>query len=84
MNKYLYVVFLGGKLSKNRLGEDHETVLVIAKNESEAKLKAKSKWQGISNYGLHIDAIQKIETIDNHKIIIEEIKNKSSLNNFIK
>lgn len=56
--------------SKDRLIEDHEILLVVAKNEEQAKqqLKTKSKlWSDI-----HIDAILEINNIDWYDIILQK------------
>ena len=82
MKEHLYVVFLGGKLPPNRVGEDHEIVFVVANSQFEAKEKAKEKWQGHTTIGLHIDAIKRIDKVDNYKIIIEKTRENKSLNKF--
>lgn len=71
MQKNLFAVFLGGKLAGDRLGEDHEVVFVVAANQQQARKLAKAKWKGIANE-VHVDAIQKLEIIDGHRIVLNE------------
>ena len=82
MRKNLFAVFLGGKLADDRLGEDHEVVFVIAANQKEARTLAKTKWKGVAD-GVHIDAIQKLEIIDGHRILLEatEESDRAKINN---
>ena len=84
MKNNLYVVFLGGSLPPNRIGEDHEIVFVVAKNQMDAEIKAKQKWQGYTNYGVHIDSIKKINEVDNYKLELVKIKSDEKLNKFFK
>jgi hypothetical protein len=68
----LYIAYLGGKLGNGRMGEDHEAVMVVATNEKEARQKAMAKWGGVSKYGVHVDAVEKIETVDDYEIILKQ------------
>ncbi len=65
----LYVAYLGGKMPPGRIGEDHETVLVVAEDPAQAKLKARAKWQGIG--AAHLDMLSEISTIDGYKITLK-------------
>ncbi|KAM3098484.1 DUF1543 domain-containing protein [Phormidesmis sp. 146-35] len=71
LKKSLFAVFLGGKLASDRLGEDHEVVFVIAGSQKEARTLAKAKWKGIAD-GIHVDAIQKLDIVDGHRILLTE------------
>ena len=68
----LFGVVLGGSLAKGRLGEDHETVFVVASDEVEAKRRAKARWGGSGR--AHLDAIILLEVVDGHRIILEPTK----------
>ena len=68
----LFGVVLGGSLAKGRLGEDHETVFVVAADEGEAKRRAKARWAGSGRP--HLDAIVCLEVVDGHRIILEPTK----------
>jgi hypothetical protein len=80
--KNLFAVFLGGKLADDRLGEDHEVVFVVAANQKEARTLAKAKWKGVAD-GIHVDAVQKVEIIDGHRILLEETEesDRAKINN---
>jgi hypothetical protein len=62
----LYVVYLGGDPSPGRLGEDHEVVVVVARNVKEARAAARAKWQGAASG--HVDAVQAIKVVDGFEI----------------
>ena len=64
----LFVVYLGGPLAPGRIGEDHEVVLVIAEDETDARAKAKAKWRGDSR--VHIDAVSRVNVVDGHKVTV--------------
>jgi len=64
--RYIYVVFLGGNLTPNRFGEDHEIVVVAAISEQEAKEKAKLKWAGVGN--AHVDGLLKVTSVDGYEV----------------
>ena len=68
---YLYAVVLGGRLREGRLGEDHETVFVVASDEDQARSKAKGKWSGDSRKGLHVDALTRVEQVDGYAVRLE-------------
>jgi Domain of Unknown Function (DUF1543) len=82
LKKSLFAVFLGGKLTDDRLGEDHEVVFVVAATQKEARTLAKAKWKGVAE-GIHIDAIQKVEVVDGHRILLEETgeSDRAKINN---
>ncbi len=67
----LYAVVLGGRLAGTRVGEDHETVFVVAENEVQARAKAKDKWSGITRAGLHVDALACLEQVDGYAVKLE-------------
>jgi hypothetical protein len=66
----LYVVYLGGNLAPGRMGEDHEVVLVAAGSVPDARAAAKRKWRGVSRP--HVDAVQRIEVLDGHRVTLTE------------
>lgn len=63
---HLYTAFLGGSMTDGRMGEDHETVLVVADDRDEANAKAKAKWTGTGRS--HVDALQRIDMVDGFRI----------------
>jgi hypothetical protein len=69
----LYAVVLGGKLPGERLGEDHETVFVVAESEELARAQAKAKWSGVAEKGLHIDALKCVEQVDGYAVRLAPI-----------
>jgi uncharacterized protein DUF1543 len=66
----LYAAFLGGPLDGNRMGEDHEVVLVVAPDTQEARRRAKSKWSGPGR--AHVDALQRVEMVDGFVVRLEQ------------
>ena len=63
---HLYVAYLGGPMPEGQMGEGHEVVAVVADGEVDARAKAKAKWNG---YGRsHVDALQRIESVDGFRI----------------
>ena len=67
----LFLAYLGGKLPDQRIGEDHETVAVVAETWEEAKQKAKRKWRGSG--AAHLDMLIELDVVDGHKIVLEKI-----------
>jgi Domain of Unknown Function (DUF1543) len=67
---HLYVAFLGGPLDGDRMGEDHEVVLVVAPDLKEARERALAKWSG-GGRG-HVDALQHIEMVDGFEIALSQ------------
>jgi Domain of Unknown Function (DUF1543) len=65
----LYVVYLGGDLAPGRLGEDHEVVLVVARDLPEARRAARAKWSGLGR--AHVDAVRPVTVIDGYRIQLE-------------
>ncbi len=63
---HLYAAFLGGPMSKDRMGEGHEVVMVVAEDVSEAKARARAKWSGTGTG--HVDALQRIDRVDGFEI----------------
>ena len=70
---HLYAVVLGGRLAEGRLGEDHETVFVVAESEAGARSKAKAKWSGATRKGLHVDALTRVEQVDGFALRLEPL-----------
>lgn len=62
----LFIVYLGGTLGKDRIGEDHEVVIVVAESQMGAMSKARSKWKGIGK--AHVDRVVQVDQIDNYQI----------------
>ena len=69
MEKGLYAVLLGGKLTSNQLMEDHQLVFVVAEDEEVARKLAKEKWKAES---VHVDGTQLINTVDGYQIHLEK------------
>ena len=65
----LWAVFLGGKIRKNALIEDHELVFVVAQNEIEARKQAKLKWNAEE---VHVDGTQCLQVIDGYQICLKK------------
>jgi Domain of Unknown Function (DUF1543) len=67
---HLYAAFLGGELSGNRMGEDHEVVFVVADDVRAARQAAKKKWGGRGR--VHVDAVTRLEAIDGYAISLSQ------------
>ncbi|MBV8462042.1 MAG: DUF1543 domain-containing protein [Acidimicrobiales bacterium] len=65
----LYAAYLGGIMPGNRMGEDHEVVLVVADDGTEARQRARSKWGGLGR--AHVDALQCVEMVDGFAVRLE-------------
>ncbi len=65
----LYAAYLGGPMDGDRMGEDHEVVLVVAPDHKEARRRAKSKWSGPGRP--HVDALQRVEMVDGFAVRLE-------------
>ncbi len=65
----LYAAYLGGPMHGDRMGEDHEVVLVVAPDGREARRRAKSKWSGPGRP--HVDAIQRVRMVDGFAVRLE-------------
>ena len=70
MEKGLYAVLLGGKLTGHQLMEDHHLVFVVARDEETARKIAKKKWRAES---IHVDGTQLISAVDGYQINLEKI-----------
>lgn len=57
---HLYCAFLGGSLGEGRMGEDHETVFVVA--------AARRKWRGVGRP--HVDALERLDRVDGYAITL--------------
>jgi hypothetical protein len=68
---HLYAAYLGGPLDAGRLGEDHEVVLVVAADSTEAKAKARAKWRGAPPG--HLDALVRIDQVDGHQVSLSDV-----------
>lgn len=64
----LYAVYLGGDFEQDRMGEDHEVVLVVAEDDQAAKVAARAKWRGFGRP--HIDALRRIERVDGYDVVL--------------
>lgn len=62
----LYIVYLGGKLADNRVGEDHEVVAVVAVDPPSARKQAKAKWGGVGDP--HVDAVVEYLVVDGYQV----------------
>jgi Domain of Unknown Function (DUF1543) len=58
----LYAVYLGGDPSPGRLTEDHEVVLVVANDVTEARRRARAKWGASSRP--HVDGVKLVDVVD--------------------
>ena len=67
---HLYAVYLGGSLGDGRMGEDHETVFVVAGDDAAARRAAKRKWRGAGR--AHVDAVQRLDRIDGFDVTLVE------------
>lgn len=67
----LFVVYLGGKVAEDRMGEDHEVVVVVASDVPAARKAAKAKWRGIGDP--HVDAVRELDVVDQHKIYLVHV-----------
>ncbi len=65
---HLYAAYLGGPLADGRMGEDHEVVFVVAADATDAKARARAKWQGDGRP--HVDAVQQIVRVDGHQVSV--------------
>ena len=65
----VWAVFLGGKIRKGALVEDHELVFVVALDEIAARKQAKLKWAAEE---VHVDGTQCLRVIDGYQIRLEE------------
>jgi hypothetical protein len=63
---HLYAAFLGGELGRQRMGEDHEVVFVVAEDTTSARQAAKKKWGGGGR--AHVDAVTRLDVIDGYAI----------------
>ena len=67
----LFVVYLGGKVAEDRMGEDHEVVAVVATDVTAARKAAKAKWRGIGDP--HVDAVRELDVVDGHKVLLARV-----------
>jgi hypothetical protein len=65
----LYAIYLGGDPAPGRLAEDHEVVLVVAGDVSEARRRARSKWAGATRP--HVDALRLVDVVDGFAISLQ-------------
>ena len=71
----LFVVYLGGKLRSDRVGEDHEVVAVVAEDEHDARLKAREQWKGSDRKSVHVDSMMELSTVGGYAISLRRIGN---------
>lgn len=72
--KHLYVVYLGGPKEPNRMGEDHEVVVVIADDVASARKAANLKWHGAGSP--HVDSVMLLEIVDGYQISLSSSAEK--------
>jgi hypothetical protein len=65
----LYAVYLGGDPSPGRLSEDHEVVLVVARDVPEARRRARAKWGGSTRP--HVDAVRTVDVVDGYAVVLQ-------------
>ncbi len=65
---FLFACYLGGPLADGRMGEDHEVVLVVAGDPTEARRQARAKWSGVGRP--HVDAVQRVSMVDGHRVSV--------------
>jgi len=64
----------GGDAAPGRLSEDHEVVVVVARDAKEARKSARAKWGGQSRP--HVDAVKIVDVVDGfavHLVPTEQI-----------
>jgi hypothetical protein len=71
----LYAAFLGGPIAEGRMGEDHEIVFVVASSPEEAKASSKAKWSGVGR--CHVDAVQRVDIVDGHRVSLTRVAPES-------
>lgn len=65
----LFAVYLGGDPPDGRMGEDHEVVFVVGDDIKDVRARARAKWGG--HGPAHVDAVQRLDTIDGFAILLE-------------
>lgn len=65
----LYAAYLGGPMAGDRMGEDHEVVLVVAPDSGEARRRARAKWSGPGRP--HVDALERVDMVDGFAVHLE-------------
>jgi len=73
MDKFLYLIVLGGKSPKSNI-ELHDVRWTVASRIEDTFDELKKSWFGSLN-GLHIDSYKKINSIDGYKINLKKIEN---------
>jgi hypothetical protein len=68
---HLFAVFLGGDLQEGRMGEDHEVVFIVGRDEKDVRRRARAKWRGVGN--AHVDAVQRLDAIDGYEVSLHEV-----------
>jgi hypothetical protein len=66
---HLFAAYLGGDLGRDRMGEDHEVVFVVAEDMLDARRAATAKWGGSGR--AHVDALTRIDVIDGYAVGLE-------------
>jgi hypothetical protein len=73
----LYAVYLGGDPAPGRLGEDHETVFVVATDIRSARRAARAKWTG-DDPKPHVDMVQELDAVDGYELSLTHTGRPSS------
>ena len=77
--KYLFLVFLGGKAKKANV-ELHDVRWVVGSKIEDTYYALRRDWFGTLE-GLHIDSYKKINYVDGYKINLKNIENEKFKNN---
>lgn len=72
----LFVVFLGGKLKDDRMGEDHEVVAVVAEDDHDARVKARGQWRGSDRKSVHVDSMMELSHVGGYTVSLNRIEGK--------
>ena len=67
-DQQLYAVYLGGDPAPGRLSEDHETVIVVARDVAQARQRARAKWGGTTRP--HVDGVKLVDVVDGFAITL--------------
>ncbi len=67
---YLYAAFLGGELARERMGEDHEVVFVVADDIRASSDRSQGQMGAVVG-GAHVDALCRVEMVDGYAVRLE-------------
>jgi hypothetical protein len=73
----LYAVYLGGDPAPGRLSEDHETVIVVARDVKQARQRARAKWGGTTRP--HVDGVKLVDVVDGYAITLTPTDRRESV-----